>query len=199
MSAQLDMSHDWRDIPLPDNIHAAENCFLQSAQIFGMYHSSRKPGLIMGKGSGIYSQSQLIVGPAGQVILGDYSCINSATLQCETEIRIGAHCLVAWGVVISDSLPDAHWPLERRRHALLEARKTAAPPCWGAARPVVLGDNVWVGFGATILPGVTIGEGSIIATKSVIENDVPPYVVVAGSPGRIVKQLERPALVAAAT
>jgi maltose O-acetyltransferase len=56
--------------------------------------------------------------------------------------------------------------------------------------PVVIGKNVWIGSGAIILPGVNIGEGSIVGAGSVITHDVPSHVIVVGAPGRIIKQLD---------
>lgn len=185
-----DMSHDWRQIPLPTNIACSDNCFLQSAQIFGQFRSTREPGLIMGTGSGIYSQSQLVVGQDGVIKIGDYACINSATLQCEAGITIGAHCLVAWGVVISDCAPlPATW----RGHWFSKARNCSKPtlPSLADVRPVVLEDNVWVGFGSVVMPGVTIGEGAVIGCRTLVDADVQPYSVVAGSPARIIRTLDR--------
>lgn len=52
---------------------------------------------------------------------------------------------------------------------------------------VVIGDNVWIGDKATVLPGVTIGKGSVIAANSVVVKDVPNYCVVAGNPAIIIK------------
>lgn len=54
-------------------------------------------------------------------------------------------------------------------------------------RPVVIGDNVWIGINSTILPGVSIGCGAIIGANSVVTKDVPPMTVVAGNPARIIK------------
>lgn len=54
--------------------------------------------------------------------------------------------------------------------------------------PVAIGDNVWIGDKATILPGVTIGRGCVIAANSVVSKDVPPYCVVGGNPAEILKQ-----------
>lgn len=54
--------------------------------------------------------------------------------------------------------------------------------------PVIIGDNVWIGDKATILPGVTIGEGAVVAANSVVTKDVPAYSIVAGNPARVVKQ-----------
>ena len=51
-----------------------------------------------------------------------------------------------------------------------------------------IGNDVWIGYNATIMPGVKIGSGAIIASKSVVTNDVPAYSVVGGNPAKIIKQ-----------
>lgn len=56
--------------------------------------------------------------------------------------------------------------------------------------PVIIGKNVWIGDKATILPGVTIGDGSIIGANSVVTKDVPAYSVVAGNPAKIIKTIK---------
>ncbi|RYF60600.1 MAG: sugar O-acetyltransferase [Cytophagaceae bacterium] len=56
-------------------------------------------------------------------------------------------------------------------------------------QPIVIKRNAWIGAGATILPGVTIGENSIVAAGAVVSRDVPPNTVVAGVPARVVKAL----------
>lgn len=58
-------------------------------------------------------------------------------------------------------------------------------------RPVVIGDNVWIGINSTILPGVRIGYGTIIGANSVVTKDVPPMTVVAGNPARVIKTLKK--------
>ncbi|KAJ2780511.1 hypothetical protein H4R18_003413 [Coemansia javaensis] len=58
-----------------------------------------------------------------------------------------------------------------------------------SARPVKIGNNVWVGGGAIILPGVTIGNGVTVAAGAVVTRDVPDNVVVAGNPARILKHV----------
>lgn len=54
-------------------------------------------------------------------------------------------------------------------------------------RPVIIEDDVWIGARAVILPGVTIGHGSVIGACAVVTKDVPPYSVYVGNPGRVVK------------
>lgn len=52
----------------------------------------------------------------------------------------------------------------------------------------VVGNDVWLGYQALVLPGVTIGHGAVIAAASVVASDVPPYTVVAGNPARVVRR-----------
>jgi acetyltransferase-like isoleucine patch superfamily enzyme len=51
-----------------------------------------------------------------------------------------------------------------------------------ASKPVLIEDDVWIGFGAAVLKGVTVGRGAVVAARSVVTKDVPPYSVVAGNP-----------------
>jgi len=57
-------------------------------------------------------------------------------------------------------------------------------------RPVVIGDHAWIGARCIILPGVTIGKGSIVGAGSVVTKDIPDYCVAAGNPAKVVKKLE---------
>lgn len=56
--------------------------------------------------------------------------------------------------------------------------------------PVYIEDNVWIGEKASIMPGVRIGKGSIIASNSVVTKDIPPYCVAAGIPAKVIKQIK---------
>jgi len=58
------------------------------------------------------------------------------------------------------------------------------------ARPIRIGNNVWIGFDSCVLPGLSIGDGSIVGARSVVVEDVPPLTVVAGNPARVIRQLE---------
>ena len=57
-------------------------------------------------------------------------------------------------------------------------------------RPIVIEDKVWIGIGATVLPGVHIGYGSIIGANSVVTHDVPPMTIVGGNPAKLIKAIE---------
>jgi maltose O-acetyltransferase len=58
--------------------------------------------------------------------------------------------------------------------------------------PVVIGDDVWIGAGAIVCPGVTIGDGSTIGAGGVVTRDIPPLVVAAGVPCRVLRHLDGP-------
>lgn len=55
-------------------------------------------------------------------------------------------------------------------------------------KDIVIGDDVWIGFGAQILPGVKIGDGAIIGAGAVVTKDVEPYTIVGGVPAKIIKK-----------
>ncbi|WP_223829344.1 acyltransferase [Paenibacillus arenilitoris] len=58
------------------------------------------------------------------------------------------------------------------------------------SRRITIGNNVWIGADCTILPGVTIGDNSVIAAKSTVNKDVPKNVLVGGSPAKVIRELE---------
>lgn len=59
-------------------------------------------------------------------------------------------------------------------------------------KPITVGEDCWFGGSCIVLPGITIGKGVTIGAGSVVTKDVPPYVVVAGNPARIIKTLQVP-------
>ena len=186
------IENDWYKSGISPNAVFGDHVYLDTSYGFASFHSKQNEGLFMEEASGCYDIVSFITSGNGKIKIGEYSIINGATIICNNEITIGKHCMVAWGAVISDNWFDAKTPSIKERSELL---KNAAndpqrkyPFCKRTA-PVVLEDNCWVGFGAVILPGVTLGEGSVVASKTVVSEDVPPYAVVAGSPARIVKFL----------
>lgn len=96
-------------------------------------------------------------------------------------IRIGDNLLTGPNVLITD---NSHGASDK---ALLDCHPDSRPLF--SKGPVVIGHNVWIGTNACIMPGVTVGDGAIVAANSVVTHDVPAYSVVAGSPATVVKQL----------
>ena len=107
----------------------------------------------------------------GANFFGNFDCV---MLDC-APITIGDDVLIAPKV-----------GLYTAGHAL-DATERAAGACF--ARPITIGDKVWIGGGVSILGGVTIGEGAVVGAGSVVTRDVPPYTVVAGSPARVIREI----------
>lgn len=64
----------------------------------------------------------------------------------------------------------------------------AAPKAWPYKGDTRVGNDVWIGYNATILPGVTIGDGAVIGSMSVVTGDVPPYAIVGGNPAKVIRK-----------
>ncbi len=67
-------------------------------------------------------------------------------------------------------------------------RLTPQPGEYPYKGDTVVGNDVWMGYGAVVMPGVRVGDGAIIAAKSVVTKDVPPYTIVGGNPARVIRQ-----------
>ncbi|MEJ7812546.1 MAG: acyltransferase [Gemmatimonadaceae bacterium] len=190
--ARMYLPDDWYPGGIPSNVVLGRDVYLDSSYGFAAFASEQMPGLTLGDACGAYDRATFVVGPRGRVTVGAYTVLNGTYVICNERVTIGAHCLLSWGVVITDSWPGRDTPALARRAAL---RAAAADPLRrlppvNMPRPVVLEDNVWVGFGAVILPGVTLGRGCIIGCKAIVERDVSPYAVVVGDPYRMVRVLE---------
>ena len=116
-----------------------------------------------------------------RLCIGDHSFIgHGCGFNVGKLIQIGRHCMFSTGVHCYDM--DGH-PMDA---ALRRAGKPTPPD---AIRPIIIGDDVWVGNGALILKGVQIGDRAIIAARSVVTKDVPSDAIVAGNPAKVVATL----------
>jgi len=76
------------------------------------------------------------------------------------------------------------YPFATFGHEWADAMKDQQYPIKG---DTLIGNDVWIGYGATIMPGISIGDGAVIATKSVVIKDVPAYGIVGGNPAKLLK------------
>ncbi|MDO9262834.1 MAG: acyltransferase [Desulfosalsimonadaceae bacterium] len=130
----------------------------------------------------IFGKGKIII--HSDVYIGDDCLISSAN-----HIEIGAHSLIAHGVQIFDN--DTHPVSAKDRDLDWYAIKTGnyelKPEIKG--KPIKIGESVWIGFNSIIMKGVSVGNRSVIAAGSVVVTDVPPDVLVAGNPAKIIKDL----------
>ncbi|MEM1365040.1 MAG: glycosyltransferase [Pseudomonadota bacterium] len=132
----------------------------------------------------------------GSITFGDETSIGGGCLFVCTQadgIHIGRDVMLSWNVTVIDT--NAHSLLAEVRQN--DAADWLAGKIAGAvgqlkdwtqisSKPVRIEDRAWVGFGATIMKGVTVGEGAVVAANAVVTKDVPPFGVVAGNPAKLV-------------
>lgn len=111
--------------------------------------------------------------------LGDYSGIG-INARINGTCTIGKYVMMGTDVVIIT-----------RNHAFDRTDIPMMHQGFEEERPVVIGDDVWIGDRVIILPGVHVGEGSIIAAGAVVTHDVPPYAIVGGVPAKVIRMRNR--------
>jgi len=181
---------DWYPGTIPANVEVDETAYVETTYSFRLYRSEEPVGVRIGRGASAYLGTMFDAGPRARIRVGDYALVNGARIICDAEVEIGDYALISWNVVIMDTYRVPLDPAARRRE--LAAAPRRAPRRLAAdvpARPVRIGRNVWLGFDSCVLPGVRIGEGSVVGARSVVAADVPPFTVVAGNPARVIRRL----------
>ena len=107
--------------------------------------------------------------PGATLELGNSYINSGCKIRCFEHIVIGNGCAISHDFTVLDS--DAHKINEKKREG-----------------PVLIGDHVWIGTRVTVLSGVQIGDGSVIAAGAVVTHDIPPNCLAAGVPARVIKE-----------
>ncbi len=166
--------------------HAYADSLFQEAIRIGMelnnqYHTPREIREIMGRLTGKPIDDTIRLFPplytdfGKNIHIGKDVFINSGChFQDQGGITIGDGAMIGHNVVLATINHDL-LPCNRRKNHYA---------------PVRIGAHVWIGSNATVLPGVTVGEWSVVAAGAVVSKDVPPFTVAGGVPAKVIKTIE---------
>ena len=150
-----------------------------------------------GKHSVIHRSARMDTPPYRKFSLGDYSvvesfaCINNAVgdVIIGDHTRIGLHNTIIGPVTIGSHVNLAQGITITARNHNFDNPEMRIDEQGVSTTPVILGDDIWIGANAVVLPGVSIGNHSVVAAGAVVTKDVPPHSLVAGVPAKIIKQI----------
>lgn len=132
----------------------------------------------------------------GVIKIGDRTFIGGGTFVSIDNICIGNDVLISWGCTFMDN--NAHslnWNYRKNDvedwKKGLDENKIGHYKDWKHVKsaPIVVKDKAWIGFEVSVLKGVTIGEGAVVGSRSVITKDVPDWTVVAGNPAKVIREV----------
>lgn len=150
-----------------------------------------------GRGAKIYSSVRMDTPPYRRFWLGrksvveSYCCINNAVgdVTIGDYTRIGIHCTLIGPVCIGHHVNLAQGIVVTALNHNFDSPSLRIDEQGISTNPVVIGDDVWIGANAVVLPGVTIGSHCVIAAGAVVTKDVPDNTLVAGVPAKTIKNL----------
>lgn len=126
----------------------------------------------------MHSPIKLSTDNGAKISIGSNSRLNGCCIHASNEIIIGNNCLVAANTQIIDN----------NGHNISFDDVENRINTYGIAKSIRIGHNVWIGANCFILPGITVGNGSIVAAGSIVTKDVPPMSIVGGNPAKLIKK-----------
>ena len=129
---------------------------------------------------------KFVLGYDGSINVGDYTQLNGLCIVSYKQIEIGECCEFGSNTMITDT--DFHPVDSKMRRKQVMGEKYDFD--YVKKEPIIIGNNVWIGWGCLILKGVTIGDNCIVAGNSVVlKGDYPPNSLIAGNPAKVVKTI----------
>ncbi|WP_338021913.1 sugar O-acetyltransferase [Amphibacillus cookii] len=151
--------------------------FNQTSESEGKKRQDILKTLLGSTGENVYIEPNIRFDYGYNTHVGDNFFANfDCTILDVCEVRFGDNCMLAPGVQIYTATHPLD-PIERNSGKEY-------------AKPITIGNNVWIGGSAVINPGVKIGDDAVIASGAVVTKDVPARVVVAGNPAKVIKQID---------
>jgi acetyltransferase-like isoleucine patch superfamily enzyme len=136
--------------------------------------------LTVGEGTLLEPGCWLTLDPRGRIAIGSDCFLNRNTMIAALElVEIGDHVMFANNCFVSDA---------DHRHD--DPRRPVTRQGFTTKGPVSIGPNCWFGVGCVVTSGVTIGERCVIGANSVVTHDLPPRVIAAGAPAKVIREIE---------
>jgi phosphonate metabolism protein (transferase hexapeptide repeat family) len=135
-------------------------------------------------GRNVYLGAEVVL---KNTVIGDYSYVNPASVILES--TIGKFCSIGSGVqIVLGSHPTDFVSTHPVFYSNSKPFKTYSKENYVQEYlPVSIGNDVWIGDGALVMGGVSIGDGAVVAARAVVTKDVPPYAIVGGVPAKIIR------------
>jgi galactoside O-acetyltransferase len=176
--------------------------FMARRQILALRHVAIAPSAqVNWRGLRMFPNSRLTIGDGSmiqarvvserddaEILIGSNTFIGGSLIACATRIEIGDDVLIAWGCNIVD----------HNSHAIAWNKRSGDVKGWRqgkkdwthvVTKPVKIGNKSWLGFNVSVLKGVEIGEGAVVAAASVVTKSVPAWTVVAGNPAKAIREI----------
>lgn len=158
----------------------SQNALRITAEINGSYHTPEEIRILMEELTGAPIDQSFALFPPFHT-----DCGKNIRLGRRVFINAGCSFQDQGGITIGDDTLIGHRViLATLNHGLRPEHRSNLEPA-----PITIGQNVWIGAGSIILPGVTIGDNTIIAAGATVTKDIPPNVIAAGTPAKILKQI----------
>ena len=147
---------------------------------------STKNNIVLGNNVSMYGN--LVSQAGGNIIIGDFVYIGGGSIiGAVNSIIIGSYTMISNHITIMDNNNHPVNPKDRKWLQQLPVNSPFRLWRYSDSKPIIIGENVWIGVNSRINKGVTIGDNSVIAANAVVTKDVPPNCIAAGNPARIVK------------
>lgn len=130
--------------------------------------------------------------PIVSVGTGTYGKLDVHISNYDNKLKIGCYCSIADNVIF---ILSSEHPLNRISTYPFRKMTLNCGSDGKSKGDIVIDDDVWIGYGATIMSGIRIGQGAVIAAGAVVTKDIPPYAIVGGVPAKIIKYRFEPEMI----